>query len=313
MKKSIIAALALILSVGSAAQAQTTQKTSHRNAHKELLAKQGTGSNINMSTENFIKLMEEEEPEPDIYTEGWNSRSVNPFKDADVPQTATLNVTGYHSPVPGKVTSPYGYRARFGRMHKGVDIPLRSNDTVYAAFSGKVRLTNYEPKGYGNYVIMRHGNKLETVYGHLNKILVKRDQYVQAGQPIGLGGSTGRSTGPHLHFETRFMGYAINPEGIINFNNGTVHTDQYVFSKNTYQQARSFGPANKEVASAQTEQPKQSRYQKASASVATYTVKAGDSLASIAKSYGISTTTLRRLNSMNSADKIHVGQVLKVK
>ena len=145
-------------------------------------------------------------------------------------------------PCPGQVTSNYGYRARFGRMHKGIDLAIRSNDTIYAAFEGKVRLTNYEAKGYGNYVILRHPNGLETVYGHLNKFLVKPDQVVKAGQPIALGGSTGRSTGPHLHFETRYMGYAINPNAIFDFKNKTTHTDTYTFSKSTYTQPRNYAP-----------------------------------------------------------------------
>ena len=148
-------------------------------------------------------------------------------------------------PVPGPVTSNYGYRPKFGRMHKGVDLRLKSNDTVVAAFDGKVRVVNYEGKGYGNYVIIRHPNGLETVYGHLNKHLVKENQVVKAGEPIGLGGSTGRSTGPHLHFETRFMGYAINPAAIFDFANHCTHTDQYTFSKTTYQEARNFAPAKK--------------------------------------------------------------------
>lgn len=297
--------------MGATAFAQTRQTTtSHSKAHRELLAKQSTGKdNIKMGDNSFIQLMEDIEPEPDIYTEGWNSKSVNPFKESQVPEKDVIDVRGYHRPVPGRLTSNYGYRARFGRMHKGVDLSLRMNDTVYAAFDGKVRLTNYEAKGYGNYVIMRHPNKLETVYGHLNKILVKPNQNVKAGQAIGLGGSTGRSTGPHLHFETRYMGYAINPSAIINFENGTVHTDTYTFSKSTYTQPRSFSPSKSKPAV----EEKSNRYQAAASTSSTYTVKSGDSLANIARAYGVSTTTLRRLNGMSANDKITVGQVLKVK
>ncbi|MBS7373174.1 MAG: M23 family metallopeptidase, partial [Muribaculaceae bacterium] len=108
------------------------------------------------------------------------------------------------------------------------------------AFSGRVRLTKYERSGYGFYVIVRHENSLETVYGHLSRFLVKPDQYVKAGQPIALAGNTGRSTGPHLHFETRFMGYAINPEAIFDFANRCTHTDTYLFTKSTYQNARNY-------------------------------------------------------------------------
>lgn len=307
MKILKIACIAMMCIVANNAYSQSIQSRSHSKAHKELLAKQSTGKdNIKMGDNSFFQLMDDIEPELDIYTEGWNSRAVNPFKTSQVPDREVLDVRGYHSPVPGKLTSAYGYRARFGRMHKGVDLSLRMNDTVYAAYDGKVRLTNYEARGYGNYVILRHSNKLETVYGHLNKFLVKPNQVVKAGQPIALGGNTGRSTGPHLHFETRYMGYAINPAAIINFSNGTVHTDYYTFTKTTYTQPRSFSPKNTKS------EERENRYQAAD-QTETYTVRKGDSVASIARAYGISTTTLRRLNNMNSTERITIGQVLKVK
>ncbi|MDE5976580.1 MAG: peptidoglycan DD-metalloendopeptidase family protein, partial [Muribaculaceae bacterium] len=157
-------------------------------------------------------------------------------------------------------------------------------------------------------VIIRHPNGLETVYGHLNKHLVKPDQVVKAGQPIGLGGSTGRSTGPHLHFETRYMGYAINPSAIFDFANHTTHTDTYTFDKRTYTQARNFAPANT-LAKAEKENP----YRAADTQKDSYTVRKGDTLSSIAKSYGLSATSLRKINGMSNADVIKVGQVLKLK
>lgn len=306
--KPIIGALLIaLLSVGGT-QAQTVKsKASHSQAHKNLLANSSKGKDQIRLVErsSFVDLIDDLEPELDIYTEGWNSNRVNPFKESDVPAKAVIDVRGYHIPHKGRITSNYGYRAKFGRMHKGVDIGIRSNDTIYAAFDGKVRLTNYEAKGYGNYIILRHPNTLETVYGHLNKILVKPNQTVKAGQAIGLGGSTGRSTGPHLHFETRFMGYAINPAAIFDFANKTIHTDTYTFTKQTYQQARSFAPKKEKTTN---DNP-----YKGSQEVASYTVKAGDSLASIARNYGVSTTTLRKLNGMQPSDKIKVGQVLKLK
>ncbi len=289
---------------------QIISKSAHSDMHKQLLANQAKSKDqIRLVEKNtFIDLIEDLEPEPDIYTEGWNSKRVNPFKESDVPNSKVIDVTGYFMPCPGRVTSNYGYRAKFGRMHKGIDLGIRSNDTIYAAFDGKVRLTAYEAKGYGNYVIIRHPNGLETVYGHLNKALVKPEQVVKAGQPIALGGSTGRSTGPHLHFETRFMGYAINPSAIFDFANQTTHTDTYTFSKSTYTQPRNYAPS-KNMAQAEKENP----YKKASASKSTYTVKKGDTLSSIARSYGLSTTRLRKLNNLASSDKIQSGQVLKLK
>lgn len=306
-----IAALLLLTSFSLGAAAQTiVSKSPHSDAHKQLLANQAKNKDqIRLVEKNtFIDLIDDIEPEPDIYTEGWNSKAVNPFKESEVPDTKVIDVRGYHMPVPGKMTSNYGYRKRFGRMHKGIDLAIKSNDTIYAAFDGKVRLTAYERKGYGNYVIIRHPNDLETVYGHLNKALVKPDQVVKAGDPIGLGGSTGRSTGPHLHFETRYMGYAINPNAIFDFENQTTHTDTYTFTKKTYTKARNFAP-EKSLAKAEKNNP----YRAGDEEQDTYTVKKGDTLSSIAKSYGLSATTLRKINDMSTGDVIKVGQILKLK
>lgn len=306
-----LASLTLLAAFAAGAMAQTiTSKSPHSDAHKQLLANQAKNKDqIRLVEKNtFIDLIDDIEPELDIYTEGWNSKAVNPFKESEVPNSKMIDVTGYFMPVPGKLTSNYGYRARFGRMHKGVDLAIKSNDTIYAAFDGKVRLTAYEAKGYGNYVIVRHPNGLETVYGHLNKHLVKPDQVVKAGDPIGLGGSTGRSTGPHLHFETRFMGYAINPSAIFDFANHTTHTDSYLFDKKTYTKARNYAPSGN-LAKAEKENP----YRSADAEKDTYTVRKGDTLSSIARSYGLSATTLRKINDMSNSDVIKIGQVLKLK
>ena len=308
-KTSILFAALSVLSVNVAAQ-KITSSNPHSKAHKELLASRAKNEDqIKLIEKNtFIDLIDEVEPEPDIYTEGWNSKRVNPFSEADVPNSKVIDLTGYYMPCPGKMTSNYGYRAKFGRMHKGIDLAIRSNDTIYAAFDGKVRLTNYEAKGYGNYVIIRHPNGLETVYGHLNRFLVKEEQMVKAGQPIALGGSTGRSTGPHLHFETRFMGYAINPNAIFDFSNQTTHTDTYTFSKSTYTQPRNYAPTGSLAKNSDG-----NTYKKGSDNRQTYTVKKGDSLSSIARSYGMSATTLRKLNNLTKSSKIRPGQVLKLK
>ncbi len=223
--------------------------SNYRKAHQELLAKQSRINDrikLDEMQKKAQSYYEEAEPEPDIYTEGWNSGKVNPFKEADVPNSKRIDVRNYMMPVKSNyVTSHYGYRPRFGRTHKGVDLRAAIGDTVRAAFTGRVRLTKYDRGGYGFYVIVRHDNGLETVYGHLSRFLVQPNQFVKAGTPIALSGNTGGSTGPHLHFETRFMGYAINPEAIFDFENRTTHTDSYTFTKSTYTEARNYRPRAK--------------------------------------------------------------------
>ena len=241
----IIAAASLV--VWPSATAQNLQSVSnYRKAHAALLAKQSRIQDqirLEEAQKYAHDLYEEVEPEPDIYNEGWESGKVNPYKNAKVPNSRVINVRQYRMPVRGNVvTSHYGYGPKFGRYHKGVDLRAAMGDTVRAAFDGKVRLTKYERGGFGFYVIVRHANGLETVYGHLSRFLVHPNQYVKAGTPIALSGNTGRSFGPHLHFETRFMGYAINPEAIFDFANRTTHTDSYTFNKSTYTEARDYTP-----------------------------------------------------------------------
>jgi len=295
--KSILSTVLIAASCTSGLMAQNP----HAAAHRKLIAKQSTpAEQVNLRRQaEFIDFgRDEEAPEIDIYTEGWNSRKVNPFTEAQVPNAAIIDLRNFAMPTRStRVTSPYGYRARFKRMHKGVDIGIKSNDTIYAAFDGKVRLTNYEARGYGNYVIIRHTNGLETVYGHLNKFLVKPNQVVHAGDPIALGGSTGRSTGPHLHFETRYMGYAINPQAIVDIPNRRTFGSTYAFSKSTYTQ-----PASGKTYTAATQ-----------SATGTYIVRQGDTLSSIARTNGLALKTLLSLNHLQESDQIRPGQTLKLR
>lgn len=283
-------------------EAQNLQSVSDYNkTHARLLASQNKiQDQIKLQETEILanQWIEEEEPEMDIYTEGWDSKLVNPYDASKVPDTKQIDVSKYALPCPGHVTSPYGYRPKFRRMHKGVDLKLVTGDTVYAAFSGRVRLTNYERRGYGYYVILRHENELETVYGHLSKFLVEDGQDVQAGQPIALGGNTGRSYGAHLHFETRYMGYAINPAAIFDFKNKTTHTDVYTFNKNTFKQSRNYTP---------------SKYTASSSGKATYRVRQGDNLGKIASRNGTTVAQLCRLNGITTKTILQIGRVLRVR
>ena len=307
VKRSIIALSIFALGCMPAIQAQ--QPSAHRANHQALMASRANSKDrVRLLEGNILpNVVETTEQAIEISMEGWNSNRVNPFSESQVPERAVIDVRGYCMPVPGGVTSNYGYRAKFGRMHKGIDLHLRPNDTIYAAFDGKVRVSKYEARGFGNYLIIRHPNKLETIYGHMNRALVKEGQTVKAGQPIGLGGSTGRSTGPHLHFETRFMGYAINPAAIFDFANKTTHSDYYTFSKQTYTQARNYASA------APAEESTNTTYKHATSKADTYTVRTGDTITSIAMSNGLSRTRLMQLNNLTTNSVLKPGQVLKIR
>ena len=138
--------------------------------------------------------------------------------------TANSQNTEYYGgsfgwPTPGykRITSPYGPRTftlngkRVSSYHRGIDIGAPSGAKIAASNGGKVVTSAYNAGGYGNYVILDHGGGKMTVYGHMSKRMVSVGQSVTKGQQIGKVGSTGRSTGPHLHFEIRINGTAVNP------------------------------------------------------------------------------------------------------
>ena len=203
----------------------------------------------------------------------------------------------YAFPLPGgKVISAYGTRGG----HSGADIKTCANDTIRAAFSGKVRMVKYERRGYGKYVVIRHENGLETVYGHLSKQIVNEDQYVEAGEPIGLGGNTGRSTGSHLHFETRFLGQAINPALLFDFEKQDIVADSYLFRKGNNRYRRN-NTSSKNV-SLMASSDGTIRYHK---------VRSGDTLSRIAQKTGTSIDALCKLNHITRRTILRPGQVLR--
>ena len=223
----------------------------------------------------------------------WNNQYAHSYGNAIIPDTYTIDLTGFHMPTPStKITSPFGPRWR--RMHNGLDLKVNIGDTIVAAFDGKVRIVKYERRGYGKYVVIRHDNGLETIYGHLSKQLVEENQLVKAGEVIGLGGNTGRSTGSHLHFETRFLGIAINPIYMFDFPKQDIVADTYTFRKT--KGVRSAGSHDTQVADGTI------RYHK---------VKSGDTLSRIAKVRGVSVSTLCKLNRIKPTTTLRIGQVLR--
>ena len=242
--------------------------------------------NVVDSTLILNQFVEEVDDLTAMMEDGWDEQWLETFSAKNQKDTLAIDVKDHCIPVPGHVTSAYGWR--WGRMHKGIDLKLYTGDSVRAAFTGKISATAYQAKGYGYYVKIRHANGFETVYGHLSKILVKPNQVVKAGDVIALGGNTGRSTGPHLHFETKIMGMTINPEEIFDFKNQVAHTDTYMFYKKKQQNS-------------------------AVNSYATHRIKSGETLSSIAKKYRTSVTQLCRLNGIKSNKVLKVGSVLRVR
>ena len=182
-----------------------------------------------LALQKQIRAEQSEYPALSLYP-NWNNQYAHAYGNAIIPDTYTIDLTGFCMPTPStKITSPFGPRWR--RMHNGLDLKVNIGDTIVAAFDGKVRIVKYERRGYGKYVVIRHDNGLETIYGHLSKQLVEENQLVKAGEVIGLGGNTGRSTGSHLHFETRFLGIAINPIYMFDFPKQDIVADTYTFRK----------------------------------------------------------------------------------
>lgn len=227
----------------------------------------------------------------------WDTRYVHAYgKEAIIPESFTINLTGFHMPTPNtRITSPFGPRWR--RMHNGLDIKVNIGDTIVAAFDGKVRIVNFERRGYGNYVVIRHENGLETIYGHLSKQLVDVNQQVKAGEPIGLGGNTGRSTGSHLHFETRFLGIAINPAYMFDFPKQDIVADTYTFRRTRgYEHIGS---------------PKDNMAKADEGTIRYHKVKSGDTLSRIASKRGVSIDRLCKLNRITRRTTLRPGQVLR--
>ncbi|MEY4486997.1 MAG: hypothetical protein RL440_1539 [Bacteroidota bacterium] len=213
----------------------------------------------------------------------------------------------FHMPAPGIVTSRYG--PRNGRNHNGIDIDLETGDTVYATWSGKVRYAKYNDGGFGNLVIIRHPNGLETLYAHLSKFLVYPDQDIVAGEPIGLGGNTGHSYGSHLHFEIRFYDAPMNPEEIIDF------TERGLKNENLFVHKGLFRPGAKpsdyyedhptEVVQAPVVvRTPQVRY---------YKVRPGDTLTEIAARNNTTVTKICQLNNIKPTTVLQLGRSLRVK
>ena len=263
-----------------------------------------------------------------VFTEHWDSYSVDPYREnpEKLPDQFSLwivdTLDAYACP---NITTPrslFGYRN--GRRHQGIDLPYPTGTPVPAAFDGRVRVSRFT-NGYGNMVIIRHASGLETVYGHLSELKVEAGAWVSAGDIIGLGGSTGRSTGPHLHFETRYRGAAFDPAWLIDFKTGTLRhrllkirswyfnpNQRYVQDVDDEDEIFRTDEEARKVAEEKAKKEAAARAAAEAAAIKYHTIANGDTLSGIARKYHTTVKELCRLNGIKETTILQLGKKIRV-
>lgn len=268
-----------------------------------------------LALQNLINRENIQSPSAELYDD-WDNTYAH--KASELPDSFRIDLRHFHMPTTSRViTSNFG--SRWGRQHKGIDLKVYIGDTIRSAFSGKVRMVKYERGGYGKYVVIRHSNGLETIYGHLSKQLVEENQVVRAGEVIGLGGNTGRSTGSHLHFETRLCGVALNPAILFDFRAQDVVADSYLFRKNTYMAESSeanrvrgkIGNGSYTREEVQGEMAYEPETEQAVEEKQYHKVAKGETLSAIAKKRGVTVSSLCKLNRISKRSRLRPGQILR--
>ncbi len=257
---------------------------------------------------------------------------------ADLPQVVDVKLISemndFHPTIVGSVFSKYGRRGR--RSHNGVDIPLKTGEPIHATFDGKVRISTYNTGGYGNLVIIRHPNGLETWHAHLSKRNVEPGEYVKAGQIIGFGGNTGRSRGPHLHYEVRYNDQTFDPEHLFDFPGGNIKYQTFALEKSYFNiNSRSsdeledhdfddlaaiVNAEGEELTSedildriARVDAAKSAEVAESSSQAVYHTIKQGDMLGKLAIRYGVSIDQICRLNNITRTTTLRLGRKLRIK
>ncbi|CAG4995476.1 hypothetical protein DYBT9275_01647 [Dyadobacter sp. CECT 9275] len=241
----------------------------------------------------------------------WDARIINPYGlnplDFDEPIDLKLYDPAINRlwSTPMTITRPtsnFGYR--WGRWHNGTDLDLDTGDSVRSTYDGMIRIVAWDGSGYGRFIVVRHYNGLETLYGHLSKQLVESGQIVKAGEVIGLGGNTGRSTGSHLHYENRYEGNPFDPRNIFDWEQKQIRSDHFMLTSEVWNHLR--GKSSK------------SEFESGDAP-ASYTrsvlhkVRSGDTLSSIASRYGVSVSSIARRNRISTRSTLRLGQKLRIK
>jgi general stress protein 26 len=262
-------------------------------------------------------------PADDLYKNLWNCTNIKYPKTEFSRKNDTIVFTlveetdhPYVQPFKSRVISKFG--PRHGRIHTGTDVKLHLGDSVLCAFDGKVRLAQ-KFSGYGNLVLVRHKNGIETIYAHLKKICVKVNDPIKAGDLIGLGGRTGRATTEHLHFETRIFGDPFDSNKYIDFDNYTLRCNHIYYKDKQIAididklKGEPVKPPVQQLATKRdTIKSKNSIYAASNPeknqgmSFSQHIIQRGDNLWTIARKYN---TTVKNIC---EANKITVNQILKI-
>ncbi len=269
---------------------------------------------FNDNTWRYVRNRDISADDLTVFTADWDTTKLQPYgKDLkELPVSLVIDLVdslkSYHYPRVGRINSKYGPRRR--GIHQGTDIGLKIGDPVYAVFDGRVRLTQYYRGGYGNLIVLRHDNGLETFYGHLSEILVKPEQWVTAGQVIGYGGNTGRSTGPHLHFEVRYKGQSFDAERLIDFTTGTLRRETFLLKRSYFSPYSRFTQDfDEEIQRAEEDK----KIAAEAAAVKYHIVKSGDTLGRIAINNRTTVRKLCQLNGIKETTILRIGQRIRVR
>jgi murein DD-endopeptidase MepM/ murein hydrolase activator NlpD len=243
--------------------------------------------------QKYIDTLYNENAYSGIDTFAWDNKMINSghFNSQDLKDTITIVLVDscknmfYCHPNFSRITCGFGERRYI--WHYGMDLKLNKGDSVYAAFEGIVRVTKYDRRGFGRVVVIRHPSGLETIYGHLSKVLVVTNQKVKTGEVIGLGGSSGYSTGSHLHFETRYRGEPFDPNYFIDFEGRRLKSDTLKLTKANFEYLIDLRKA---------------KY---------CTIRKGDTLGHIAMRYHTTVSTLCSLNHISRKTLLRVGRQLR--
>lgn len=246
------------------------------------------------------------------YFEIWDEKNINPYNidplefDDSIILELYNEEEGRYAAMPLKEIRPTSqFGLRWGRNHTGTDLNLNTGDTIVSVFDGMVRVVGSDGRGYGRFVVVRHYNGLETLYGHMSKPLSKSGMVVKAGDVIGLGGSTGRSTGPHLHFEVRYEGNPFDPRHIFDWSVPKVRSREFELTKSVWDYRRG-GRSYKSEFEAGDQAA-------AYSSVVWHKIRKGDTLTSIARKYGTTVNKIARMNNLSVRSVLRVGNRLRVR